>query len=156
MVAQKKDPRVRKVEKKLTLLPSTIDAVQEFWVANQCSSFSDAVDTMSQQLAALEGQHLLADVIAEATAQKIVDSLKRTYLDPLRIRTGYADKQTKAMLEVLNHMIVKNGWDAENVVTTDVRKSNVLTAAEGKITKQIEHFKQNKATKDAKRKPDSP
>lgn len=148
----KKSPYKNKVEKKLTLLPDTINYVQVYWEKNSCSSFSDAVDQLVRECQATESQTLLAEVIANATADKLVEALKRTYLDPLRIRTGYADKQTKALLEVMNHIIVKNGWDAENVVTTDVRKSNVLTAADEKITKQIEHFKQNKATKEAQRK----
>ncbi|MBO0423394.1 hypothetical protein [Enterococcus plantarum] len=152
MVAYKKDPGVKKVEKKLTLLPSTINYVTEYWKENGCNSFSDAVDDMVKKTKAQGGEQLLANVIATVTAEKIIEALKRTYLDPLRIRTGYADKQTKALLEVMNHVIVKNGWDAEKVITTDVRKSNVVTEAEGKITKQIEHFKQNAATKDAQRK----
>lgn len=155
-MSKQKNPYEKKIAKRLSLLPETIEYIESYWHENGCHSFSESVDRLVREFKSSGSNQIIAEVIAEATAQKIVDSLKRTYLDPLRIRTGYADKQTKAMLEVLNHMIVKNGWDAENVVTTDVRKSNVLTAAEGKITKQIEHFKQNKATKDAQRKPDSP
>lgn len=147
-----KNPYVNKVAKRLTLNQTTIDYVNDYWSKNNCRSFSEAFDRIIDEAKANQANQLIADVIATTTAEKIVDMLKRSYLDPLRIRTGYADKQTKALLEVMNHVIVKNGWDAENVVTTDVRKANVLTAADEKITKQIEHFKQNKATKEAQRK----
>lgn len=147
-----KNPYVNKVAKRLTLNQTTIDYVNEYWSNNNCRSFSEAFDHIIDEAKTNQANQLIADVIATTTAEKIVDMLKRSYLDPLRIRTGYADKQTKALLEVMNHVIVKNGWDAENVVTTDVRKANVLTAADEKITKQIEHFKQNKATKEAQRK----
>lgn len=143
---------MNKVTKKLSLQEGTIAYVNQYWHNNNCTSFSDAFDHIVEEAKTNQANQLIADVIATTTAEKIVDMLKRSYLDPLRIRTGYADKQTKALLEVMNHVIVKNGWDAENVVTTDVRKANVLTAADEKITKQIEHFKQNKATKEAQRK----
>lgn len=144
----KKDPLVKKVEKKLTLLPSTIEYVTQYWADNGCTSFSDAVDAIVSKQRTEGGEQLLAEVIATSTAEQVVAQLKRPYLDPLRIRTGYADKQTKAMLEILNHLIVKNGWDAENVVTTDKRESNVLIVSQQKITDQIEHYKQKKATRE--------
>lgn len=147
-----KNPYVNKVAKRLSLNKATIEYVNSYWDKNNCTSFSEAIDKIVNEASTNQTNQLVAEVIATATADKLVEALKRTYLDPLRIRTGYADKQTKALLEVMNHIIVKNGWDAENVVTTDVRKSNVLTAADEKITKQIEHFKQNKATKEAQRK----
>lgn len=151
-MANRKNPYATKIPKRLSLAPETIEYVTRYWDENNCSSFSDAMDQIISESKIRGTNELVADTIATKTAEHIVDQLKRTYLDPLRIRTGYADKQTKALLEVMNHVIVKNGWDAEKVITTDVRKSNVVTEAEGKITKQIEHFKQNAATKDAQRK----
>lgn len=147
-----KDPYSKKVEKKLSLKSSSVEYITNFWAENDCSSFSDAVDKLVHRDSARENDQLSSDVIASLVADKVAESLTRTYLDPIRIRTGYADKQTKALLEVMNHLVVKNGWDGPNIVTTDIRKSNVLTVSEEKITKQIEHFKQNKATREAQRK----
>lgn len=152
MAEYRKHERVNKVAKKLTLLPETIEYISDYARENKCSGFSDAVDRLARESSEREGNEIVSEVIASMTTDKVVEALKRTYLDPLRIRTGYADKQTKALLEVLNHLIVKNGWDAENVITTDIRKSNVLETSEKKIAKQIEHFKQNKTTREAKRK----
>lgn len=84
--------------------------------------------------------------------QSVIDSLKKSYLDPMRIRTGYVDKQTKALLEVMNHIIVKGEFDQENVITTDVLEANVLTTAQDKVQKDIEHFRQRKASLEEKRK----
>ncbi len=56
------------------------------------------------------------------------------------------DKQTKALLEVMNHIILKGEFDQENVITTDVLEANVLTTAQDKVQKDIEHFRQRKAS----------
>lgn len=115
-------------------------------------SQGEAIEKMIQELSVSNANELVSDLVAEQTAARVIDSLKKSYLDPMRIRTGYVDKQTKALLEVMNHIIVKGQFDQENVITTDVLEANVLTTAQNKVQKDIEHFRQRKASLEEKRK----
>ncbi|OEH83632.1 hypothetical protein BCR26_08700 [Enterococcus rivorum] len=134
--------------KHVALDSEQLEYVLRYWQENSCSDFSEALRKIINEHKTQGANALVATTIAEMAAESVVSSLKRTYLDPLRIRTGYADKQTKILMEMLNHVIVKNGWDDTNVVTTDHHKSNVYAMSEEKIVKQIEHFKQRKASKE--------
>ena len=119
---------------------------------HKCRSQGEALDDLVSQVQNQETNLFVADLVAEQTAARVIDSLKKSYLDPMRIRTGYVDKQTKALLEVMNHIILKGEFDQENVITTDVLEANVLTTAQDKVQKDIEHFRQRKASLEEKRK----
>lgn len=131
---------------------STKEFLLAFMKDHKCRSQGEALDALVAQVQNQETNLFVADLVAEQTTAQVIDSLKKSYLDPMRIRTGYVDKQTKALLEVMNHIIVKGEFDQENVITTDVLEANVLTTAQDKVQKDIEHFRQRKASIEEKRK----
>lgn len=96
--------------------------------------------------------HLLGDVLSEAITAQVVEQLKEP-LDILRRRTGYSDRQTKVITEMLNHMITTLQIDKmpSEVATTNVSKTGTLTAAEARIKEQLDHFAQQAATKKVER-----
>ncbi|MBW9324033.1 hypothetical protein [Enterococcus casseliflavus] len=131
---------------------STKEFLLSYMNDHKCRSQGEALDDLVAQVQNQETNLFVADLVAEQTAARVIDSLKKSYLDPMRIRTGYVDKQTKALLEVMNHIILKGEFDQENVITTDVLEANVLTTAQDKVQKDIEHFRQRKASLEEKRK----
>lgn len=118
---------------------------------HRCVTQAEAIDLMVKELEEQDTKELVADQIAQATANYVIEGLKRKYLDPLRIRTGYADKQTKVLIQMMNHLMVKGDFDDPNIITTDIHSSTALKVSEEKIQKEIEHFKQRKNTREATR-----
>lgn len=115
-------------------------------------SIGEAIEELVLRAKESNQNQLLGDVLAESITAQVVDQLKEP-LDILRRRTGYSDRQTKVITELLNHMITTLQIDKmpSEVATTDVSKTGSLTAAEGRITDQLNHFAQQAATKKAER-----
>lgn len=137
-----------KIRVSLTLNEETVAYIKTHQEENNFRWPSDALDNLVSRLVNVPGENLVGDVLATAVAEKVMEGLKND-LTGFRIRTGYVDKQTKAMLEVLNHMIIKLALDGEHIITTDVRKANALQVSQDKIQREIEHFKQAKHSKQA-------
>jgi hypothetical protein len=117
-------------------------------------SLGDVIDNLVAEKRSQEKEEIVTDTFVELVSDAVVNKLKRQYLDPLRIRTGYADKQTKAIIEILNHVIVKNAWDGPKPFTTDVHMTTTVQEAQDKIQRDIEYFKQKKSSNAAKRTPE--
>lgn len=130
---------------------STKEFLMNYKYDNRLLTQGEAIDELVKQFQTEKTNQLVADQIAQATANYVIDGLKRQYLDPLRIRTGYADKQTKVLIQMMNHLMVKGDFDDPNIITTDVHPSTALKVSEEKIQKEIEHFKQRKNTREATR-----
>lgn len=126
----------------------TIEKILRYQEDNGFRYPGDALDHLINEATEVREEGLVGDVLATAVAEKVMEGLKND-LTGFRIRTGYVDKQTKAMLEVLNHMIIKLALDGEHIITTDVRKTNALQVSQDKIQREIEHFKQAKHSKQA-------
>ncbi len=130
---------------------STKEFLMNYKYGNRLLTQGEAIDELVKQFQTEKANQLVADQIAQATANYVIEGLKRQYLDPLRIRTGYADKQTKVLIQMMNHLMVKGDFDDPNIITTDVHSSTALKVSEEKIQKEIEHFKQRKNTREATR-----
>lgn len=127
------------------------DYLERYGELNHCRSQGEAFQLMVREIEQKDSRELVSDQIAQSTANYVIDGLKRQYLDPLRIRTGYADKQTKVLIQMMNHLMVKGDFDDPNIITTDIHSSTALKVSEEKIQKEIEHFKQRKNTREATR-----
>lgn len=117
------------------------------------NSYGDVVEDLVNRVRENDQNQLLGEVLSEAIVTQVVDQLKEP-LDILRRRTGYSDRQTKVITEVLNHMVTALKIDKVpgEVATTDVSKTVVLTVAEDRIKDQLTHFAQQAASKKAERK----
>ena len=111
-------------------------------------SYGAAIEKILFQLETGDANKLLAEILSDEIAKKVTKELKEP-IDILRRRTGYADRQTKIITEMLNHSINTLQIDRpeQKVVLTNKSKTAVLTAAEKRIKEQLDHFAQQAATK---------
>lgn len=111
-------------------------------------SYGEAIEQVLHQLEVSDANKLLGEILSEEIANRVIKELKEP-IDILRRRTGYADRQTKVITELLNHMINTLQIDRieERVVLTSKAKTNALSAAEKRIKEQLDHFAQQAATK---------
>lgn len=111
-------------------------------------SYGEAIEKVLHQLKAADANKLLGEILSEEIATRVIKELKEP-IDILRRRTGYSDRQTKVITEMLNHMINALQIDRieEQVVLTNKAKTNTLSAAEKRIKEQLDHFAQQAATK---------
>ncbi|MCA1028843.1 hypothetical protein [Cytobacillus kochii] len=70
-------------------------------------------------------------------------------LDVIRVRTGYADKNTRIALELWNGFILTN--DQDNYVTTDEFMTTPLEKATKKVTDDIAAYRQRKLEREKKK-----
>ncbi|OTO03242.1 hypothetical protein [Enterococcus sp. 5B3_DIV0040] len=113
-------------------------------------SYGTAIEELVEQARAEQDHHELAEIISDVVTNNILEELKEK-LDVIRVRTGYADRQTKVLTEVLNHIVNALEIDRmpEDVVLTTRSKTYVLDEAEKRISEQIAHFKQQATAKKA-------
>lgn len=120
-------------------------------------SYGEAIEKVLHQLEVSESNKLLGEILSEEIATRVIKELKEP-IDILRRRTGYSDRQTKVITEMLNHMINTLQIDRieEQVVLTSKAKTNALIAAEKRIKEQLDHFAQQAATKREQRQAPTP
>lgn len=81
--------------------------------------------------------------------EKIYERLKKD-LDVIRVRTGYADKNTRIGLELWNGFIFTN--DQQNYITTDEYLTKPVQIATQKVESDIASFRQRKLEREKKNK----
>jgi len=120
-------------------------------------SYGEAIEKVLHQLKTADANKLLGEILSEEIATRVIKELKEP-IDILRRRTGYSDRQTKVITEMLNHMINALQIDRieEQVVLTNKAKTNTLSAAEKRIKEQLDHFAQQAATKREQRQAPTP
>lgn len=120
-------------------------------------SYGAVIETILHQMETADANKLLGEILAEEIATRVIKELKEP-IDILRRRTGYSDRQTKVITEMLNHMINTLQIDRieEQVVLTSKAKTNTLSAAEKRIKEQLDHFAQQAATKREQRQAPTP
>ena len=128
--------------------PETLEWLKKYKKETGKNSYGKVIDDVVYQMKNQAKNQLVTDILATEITNKVVESIKEP-LDILRRRTGYSDRQTKVLTEVLNHMITTMQLDRPpgGVVTTDKSKTSVLTTAEQRIKDQLNHFAQQAATK---------
>ncbi|MBO0460957.1 hypothetical protein JZO83_04275 [Enterococcus sp. DIV1298c] len=104
-------------------------------------SYGAVIESILHQLETADANKLLGEILSEEIATRVIRELKEP-IDILRRRTGYADRQTKVITELLNHMINTLQIDRieERVVLTSKAKTNALSAAEKRIKEQLDHL----------------
>ncbi|MCO5478392.1 hypothetical protein NG891_16805 [Enterococcus gallinarum] len=130
---------------------STRDWLKEYMDSSEEKmSYGTAIEELVDHARADEENRELAEIISDIVTNKILEELKER-LDVIRVRTGYADRQTKVLTEVLNHMVNTLEIDRmpADVVLTTRSKTCVLDEAEKRISEQIAHFKQQASAKRA-------
>lgn len=120
-------------------------------------SYGAVIENILYQLETQDANKLLGEILSEEIATRVIKELKEP-IDILRRRTGYSDRQTKVITEMLNHMINALQIDRieEQVVLTNKAKTNTLSAAEKRIKEQLDHFAQQAATKREQRQAPTP
>lgn len=111
-------------------------------------SYGEVIEELVFRVKNSDQNQLLSELLSDEIAERVIKELKEP-IDILRRRTGYSDRQTKVITEVLNHMIntLKLDRTDDNVVLTTKTKTNVLSVAENRIKEQLTHFAQQAATK---------
>ncbi|MGX6962239.1 hypothetical protein [Vagococcus xieshaowenii] len=124
----------------------------EYMKNSQSRSLGEAIDKLIIQTKSQNQNQLLGEILSEEIATRVIAELKEP-IDILRRRTGYSDRQTKVLTEVLNHMVNTLQLDRmkNEVVTTNLAKTNVMMVAEERVKEQLDHFAQQAATKKAQR-----
>ncbi len=120
-------------------------------------SYGAVIENILYQLETQDANKILGEILSEEIATRVIKELKEP-IDILRRRTGYSDRQTKVITEMLNHMINALQIDRieEQVVLTNKAKTNTLSAAEKRIKEQLDHFAQQAATKREQRQAPTP
>lgn len=93
------------------------------------------------------GSRLLeqAEFFSKMVSKQILKDTQEKY-DVLRIRTGFADKHLKLLLDIINHLIISRGHDVaseQTALMTDNYPSNIYEKALKKYDHQLTHFQQN-------------
>ncbi|MFS0882524.1 hypothetical protein [Metabacillus niabensis] len=81
--------------------------------------------------------------------EKIYERFKKD-LDVIRVRTGYADKNTRIGLELWNGFIFTN--DQQNYITTDEYLTKPVQVATQKVESDIASYRQRKLEREKKNK----
>lgn len=128
--------------------PESKEKLNQIMANTGARSYGEAIEHVLHQLETSDSNKLLAEILSDEIAKKVTKELKEP-IDILRRRTGYADRQTKIITEMLNHSINTLQIDRpeQQVVLTNKSKTAVLTAAEKRIKEQLDHFAQQAATK---------
>lgn len=132
-----------RVRKHMSVDQETYDYIRTIQSRRGLATFGAAVEVIVKKHQEEDEGSTLAEGIAVLTANAVLKELMPKF-DILRTRTGYADKQTKVMLEVLNSMIIALRLTDSPAVTTDILESEILKGSTQRINDQIEHFKQKK------------
>lgn len=143
--------RMARIRKQMSIDKETEEYILEYQRLKGYSHPGEAVEMIVKKHKEENIGSQVAEGIALITANAVLKELKPLF-DVLRIRTGYADKQTKVMLEVLNSMIIAMRLNDSPAVTTDILESGILNGSTKHVTDQIEHFKQVKDAKKPKAK----
>lgn len=128
----------------------TLDYILDIQNEKNFRTRGETLDYIVQELESDEPKSSVGEVLALTIADKVAATLKPNY-DTLRIRTGYTDKNLKVLLEVMNSLIFALGVNEQKVVTRDILEAKPLVAAEKRIKEQLDHFAQEKADREKKK-----
>lgn len=128
----------------------TLDYILDIQNEKNFRTRGETLDYIVQELESDEPKSSVGEVLALTIADKVATTLKPNY-DTLRIRSGYTDKNLKVLLEVMNSLIFALGVNEQKVVTRDILEAKPLVAAEKRIKEQLDHFAQEKADREKKK-----
>ncbi len=128
----------------------TLDYILDIQNEKNFRTRGETLDYIVQELESDEPKSSVGEVLALTIADKVAATLKPNY-DTLRIRTGYTDKNLKVLLEVMNSLIFALGVNEQKVVTRDILEAKPVVAAEKRIKEQLDHFAQEKADREKKK-----
>lgn len=90
----------------------------EYMAENDVSTFGDGLQHLFAEYQSLKQQTSDRKNLAKAIAKEI-----KPQLDPIRIRTGYVDKNVRVLLNLVNSYIIINGMEDSLPVTDVVAES---------------------------------
>lgn len=128
----------------------TLDYILDIQNEKNFRTRGETLDYIVQELESDEPKSSVGEVLALTIADKVAATLKPNY-DTLRIRSGYTDKNLKVLLEVMNSLIFALGVNEQKVVTRDILEAKPVVAAEKRIKEQLDHFAQEKADREKKK-----
>lgn len=123
----------------------TIMLLEKIQTEKGLSTFGEAIDLVVKRYTSAQSDYSFADVLSEKISATVLSEVK-TMMEPLRIRTAYADKQLKLFRHLVNHYLLFSQSDifAGEIVTTDEQRAKQIKEVDEKISQQIIHFKQRK------------
>lgn len=130
--------------------PKTEKIIRDIKQKENYRTLGEAVDFLAREYEADDAKSSVGEVLALTIADKVAATLKPNY-DTLRIRSGYTDKNLKVLLEVMNSLIFALGVNEQKVVTRDILEAKPVVAAEKRIKEQLDHFAQEKADREKKK-----
>jgi hypothetical protein len=112
-----------KVRKHIMLEDTSKNGISWEWLRkymneNDIATFGDGLQHLFAEYQSLKQQVSDRESLAKAIAKEI-----KPQLDPIRIRTGYVDKNVRVLLNLLNSYIIINGMEDSLPVTDVVAES---------------------------------
>lgn len=139
-----------KVRKNVTLKSAEWDTLEELKQEHHLKTHGEAIQFLIQNYQ----QAMSANYQAQVTAA-FVKELLHPLLDQVRLRTGYINRNSHLLLNLLNHLIIENGWDVAEYALPhfhDTVPSNLYKKAEAQFEKVVtsrqekKHMKQEVAS----------
>lgn len=134
--------------------PKTSKFIRDIQHEKGYRTLGEAVDYIVHESEAGEAKIAVGESLALTISDKVADTLKPLY-DVLRIRSGYTDKNLKVMLEVMNSLVFALGVNENKAVTRDIMEAKLIVAAEKRVKEQLDHYAQEKAAREKKKKGES-
>lgn len=129
------------------LLEDTIQYIENYGKENGGLKIGQALEKIIEEHKKLSNRYI--DDIANAVVDKLHNDLVR-----IRLGTNTADRNTKVILELLNHVFIDKEFKKEykNFITTEKYKSKSLIEAEAAVKKQVDTYRLKRLEREVKQK----
>lgn len=134
-----------RTKKMVTLSEEDLCFIEKFKNEHGMNS-SQVISFLIRNYKDTQSEERLAELISDKTMEKFSNLYKKKYLDPIRIRTGYIDKNSQILLDLINSIITYFNIDYYSAVdapayTTKQSIDNVNERISN--LKQIKNNKEN-------------
>jgi hypothetical protein len=121
-------------------IKNSSDEVLKQIVENQkLRNKGEAIDFLCEQYLNSERIRVSEDRITNAVIKGLLAQLQ-----PIRVRTGYIDKEMKIVLDLLNHIMLEGRFDKDELYDTVDWQSRAYRLSNERVQKQIDYFSQKK------------
>lgn len=120
--------------------------IEKFQRSHNLASRGEALEEIYTEYVALKKNHENGNTLAKAIAKEI-----KPQLDPIRIRTGYVDKNVRVLTNLLNSYLIISGME-DAIPVTDVMAESV-TATQKQVADQIHAYQVARKDKLSRSKP---
>lgn len=109
---------------------------------NDLSSYSEAVSFLCEEYLTNEKINLIEERIALRVKKELSKEI-----NIIKVRTGYIDKESKIILDLLNHIALQGNFDNDILFDTKNYSSRIYISSTERIQSLIEYYDQKKKDK---------